>query len=440
MTIFAMAVLVSGTYVFAAPAVEIAVYADKEQAAPGDLQGFLTGIGYASKDQFDQERVAALRPRSWRIPDWGYYDKIRPFHPQITFILGEQYVNLKGGWDKAKPWENWVEWELYVKKCIEYSKNNHKPVDFWDIWGEPDLAGGTSWKGTYSQFLEFCARTIKTVHSVDPDAKVVGPSVSDFHPRFKEGAKAVAGLDRFLVDLNKRHGVLPDVISWHELGSLPEDVPAHVQTLRAFLKTAFPGYNPLFHINEFTSQPEHLIPGWTVGWLYYLEQSGINSANRACWNVQVPFARQWSNCWAGLNGLLLNDNKTPQMLYWVHLAYANINQNRIATKTSDPRTVVIAGKEEVSGEIRLLVGRFESRSRIKGPNKNVAIKIQGYPRRISSAHVSAQRFENNGLGMAVAEKPKTISKDIAVQGGIITFQEPNFQDGDAYFVTIKPAP
>ncbi len=416
---------------------QITVYADRQIERTPILQGFLTGIGHRKEDQFDTQKILALKPQSWRIPDWVYYDKISPYKPKITFILGEQYANLKGGWNKARPWENWTEWETFVKQAVEFSKNNNKPVDFWDVWGEPDLGGGTPWEGSYSDFLELFARTITTIHSVDPAAKVVGPSVSEFNPRFNDGSRVIAGLDTFLSDLDQRHHVRPDAVSWHELGSLPEDVPAHAQAFRAFLATAMPEYHPAFHINEFTSEPEHLIPGWTVGWLYYLEQAKIDSANRACWSVQVPRRKPWSDCWAGLNGLFLKDNKTPQMNYWVHLAYGQMGATRLVSEASDPRVVAIASKDEATGEIMLLVGRFDSRTKVKGSLKDVRVNIKKYPYKVASVQVEVQRIASDRFGVGVPGKPEIISGIVPIKEGSIFLDQKGFQDGDVYVIRIK---
>lgn len=403
------------------------------------LQGFLTGVGHKPEDQLDQARVSALQPRSWRIPDWVYYDKIKAFNPKITFILGEQYANNNGGWGKARPWENWDDWERFVKETIQFSKTQNKPIDYWDVWGEPDLGGGTPWKGSYSDLLELFGRTIKTIRSVDPNTQVVGPSVSEFKPRFQEGDRTVVGLDTFLSDLNERFDVLPDAISWHELGSLPEGVPTNAQTLRTFLSQTFPDYHPELHVNEFTSEPEHLIPGWTVGWLYYLEQAKLDVVSRGCWSFREAGKKPWSDCWAGLNGLLSEDNTTPHPIYWVHKWYGEMSGEKLSTSTSDTQTIALAAQDTTTEKISLLVGRFVSRTTTRNGSQDVRLVIQNYPFNTTQARIEIRRIPNDRVFSPSPTEPAvTANNVVVVNNKQIELSLPAFQDGDAYRIIIKP--
>lgn len=414
------------------------VYADKKFTTHS-LQGFLTGIGHKATDAFDESAVSQLKPKFWRIPDFLYYDKVKKFGPAVTFIVGEHYVNLKGGWDKARPWENWQEWEDIVKKAVEFSVSTNRPVAYWDIWGEPDKDGGTPWKGSYSQFLEFVARGYRVIHAADKNAKVIGPSASQFNPRFQEGAGEVAGLGRFINDLAVIHGVKLEGISWHELGSPPEEVPAHVQAVRTFLALKFPGYKPEIHINEFSAQADHLIPGWTVAWLYYLERANIDAANRACWFVRPSRFSQWNDCWAGLNGLLLQDNKTPQHTYWVHKAYADLAPQRVVAESKAPYIAALASRDDAAQEVRIVLGRYGARGQKQAPAKEVSLIIKNYPYALRGGYAKIARIPYQPVPGAFS-RPVETSLPYQAEGNAITVLIPSFADGSAVTVRIASLP
>lgn len=312
------------------------------------LQGFLHGID--GNTTFDDAMIRALRPAFWRFGANGNatFPKISTFGATLTYVISDGYADKHGGYDNAKPWLNWAEYDTDVSDVIKANVTANRPIKYFDIWGEPQ--GGTKWLGSYDDLVELYSRTITIIRNLDPNAKIVGPSYDNFLGDF-----AGHSFGDIIVELNNR-GKRFDAISWHELGSQSlTEVPAHVATLRTGLATAIPGYAPEIHINEFASPQQHLIPGWIVGWLYYLNAAGVDAANRACWDV----ANQGSDCWAGLNGLFQPDNHTPQHTYWAHRYYAElVDGTQLRSVATDPLLVGLAVRRPDSGAVRVLTGRF----------------------------------------------------------------------------------
>ena len=93
-------------------------------------------------------------------------------------------------------------------------------------------------------------------------------------------------------------------------------------------------------IDEYAPAAQHHLPGFAVGWFYYLEKSGVLSVSRACWNVMDSVNGIWDDCWDGLDGLFMKDNLTPQALYWVFNRYAQMLGRKLTSTSSASNDVV----------------------------------------------------------------------------------------------------
>jgi hypothetical protein len=198
--------------------------------------------------------------------------------------------------------------------------------------------------------------------------------------------------------------------------------------------------SPEIHINEYASSEDHLIPGWSVGWLYYMEKAGVDASNRACWDV-VQGKTTWSDCWAGLNGVFLKDNKTTQPVYWVHRAYADMSGSRLLNMTtSQKRSVALAARDDLSQTIRMLIGRYYEKGK-KGPTADLEVTLEAYPFTNAAAVQAAVFRIPNGNGPASLSSPVAVSSNILpVNNGRIEFVLRDFRDGDAFNVILTPSP
>jgi len=407
--------------------------------------GFLHGIetgGY-----LDDSLVAALKPTNWRLYKFSTLDFARHFNPRITYGLSNHYAWSQGGFPYARPWENWQEYEDYILNELIAIAAYFPDVDieFYDIWNEPDHP--YFWTGTYEQLLELFARAHNIVKFFDPGAKLVGPSVSWFRPD-NPGVENIIG---FLADLDRQYGIRMDAISWHENGGAfhggprPEQIPINTSIIRSRLQQQFPPeYQPELHINEYSGTQEHLSPGWNVGYLYYLEETDIDAAMRACWWIysgDEPPYDYWCDCWFGLNGMFMQDGLTPQPSYWIYKAYADMKgYTRIDVSCSEPTTCMLASKNDQIDEVQLLVGRYWY-----DQPSNVIVNIEGYPYPYSQVHVSIGRiphhpdfYENPPIAHPLPNGPIPIAElDLAVLDSSLIFILDYFEDGDAYTIVIS---
>ena len=426
------------------------------------LQGFLHGWNLNHDDPPNQktiELIAQLKPKYWRVHDLDMYNFAKEnFDPKITFDIYHYYWLWKGleGPNLAKPWEDWADYEDHVRKLVTLSKEKNYPVDYWNPWAEPDTYHG--WGGTCEQMLEMFERTYNVIRETDPDAKIVAPDLTAFAGPFNGGPCNPGGSDQFLrgsdhvlrkfLDYSAEKNLKWDAISWHELDSVPEDILGHVDAARKAIETLSLG-NPEIHINEFSGHIDHLIPGWTVGWLYYLERAGVDFVSRACWCAKIPFdcppGPEW-DCWYGLDGLFYNSTH-PQPLYWVHHAYAQMTTQRLRSESTRTRTVAIASRDDDKKQLKILVGRYGEKAFSYTPQKippaDVEITIKDYPHALDKVEVEILRIPNENIDQPLDE-PILVSKKLyevmdEVMDQTIKIPINSFQDGDAYSITIKPS-
>lgn len=412
----------------------ITIYGNQElDSSYTFMQGFLHG-GIKS---LDTKMVTKLRPAFWRLGAYfnagSSYEDAQKYNPKTTIVLNDLYMityNITSQ-TQSKPWlNNWKEWDNVVSMVVKSSVDNRKPVDYWDLWGEPD----NFWTGTSEQFIEMYRRTDSIIHSISPKAKIVGPEWAFASCNF-----SVQPILSFLKALQAK-SVSIDALSWHEFCQ-PEDVERHVKQLRDSLNQQMGlGQIPI-HISEYGGPQNHTIPAWNVGWLHYLEKAKVQWASHACWDESDGML-SWSNCEIGLNGLFMRDNKTPQPNYWVHRAYAELGNFRLNTSSSHTKTVALSGVNKENKELKILVGRYDSpQLGTHNAPANVEIKIKNYPFGSNTSQpLFIQKIPSSQVPYSVPLK-----SPVNIQASVLRFTADsasvfinNFIDGDVYIIYINP--
>lgn len=422
----------------------LTVNADEDWGVMECRNGFLHGLD--TGDSLSDSLVALLKPESWRGYKIETYAEAVAHGATITFGTSDHYAWFKGGWEHAKPWLDWDEYEAYIFyeiQVIDTYFPDHQP-DFYDIWNEPDHP--YFWHGTYEQLVETFARTIDVIKTYKPEAKIVGPSISWYRPD-GYGEENIIDL---LIDLDTIYGIRLDAIAWHENGGIPdygpgrpEDIYLDEASIRDAVEEYFPPeYTPEYHVNEYTGGRVHLSPGWTMAYLFWIDYVRIDGASRSCWWIFDPNYEYYCDCWAGLDGLFMQDGFTPQPIYWVHHAYAEMEgQIQLGMNTTSINTLVMATRNDSVETLRLLAGRYYDST-----STSVAVEILGYPydydkTEISVARVSsfAQFHYDPPVGMAWPQGPvHECDTIIAVIDGDIDFMLDDFPAGDVLIIDIKP--
>ncbi len=397
------------------------------------MQGFLHGgAGF-----LDSVAVAKLKPAFWRIGAYALagsgYQETKRFQPKITVNINDLYmiINAIPSQTQSQPWTgNWMAWDDLVATVANNSLNNNEPVDHWDVWGEPD----NFWTGTYDQWIEMYRRTDSILSSILPNPKIIGPEFGFGTCNF-----SVQPILQFL-DSCYSVGVVVSGVSWHEFCQ-PHEVPLHVQQVRDSLAQRPWLGNLEILIPEYAGPANHTIPGWNVGWLHYLEKSKVDWVSHGCW-TETDGANSWSNCEFGLNGLFMYDNQTPQPNYWVHRAYAELDSNRLLTNSTNEKIVALAGKNDFSQEMKIVVGKYDN------PNlgqhntpSNVVIKISNYPYCSGCViPLVVQRIPSNTVNHSIPLlSPESVFIGTTnVVGDSLEVLINGFVDGDAYILYLNP--
>jgi hypothetical protein len=352
--------------------------------------------------------------------------------------------------DRAQaPWADWGAYYRFVQQLVRTALTHNQPVGYWEVQSEPDGMYPKVGRPTVAQTLEQFRVASAAIESVDPNAKILGPSLSAYNER----PGPTLDLSTFLDYVAARHLRL-DAVSWHEVGARvspadnppdPESVVIDVARARRLI-AARPGLgHPDIVISEYTSPENHLIPGWNVGWIEAIERAGVSSADRSCWHGP-DLTGQWvAECnEGGLDGLFIPNSGLPQALYWVHRAYAGMTGNRVATSSSDGSVSAIATSGGPSVDV--LVGRHVTCTpeiRVDCPSTSpktpapVDVEVDvTLPWSGGQAFAEVQRIPNLP---GVLPAPLPVAYEAApVAGGVAHVLLSGFVDGDAYQISLSP--
>jgi len=378
--------------------------------------GFVHGIAGASSasDDFPQatkDKIVALKPALWKVSDPTHYQIAKQYSPRIIVPPAD---TLYGYDPMPEPWKDWAKYERHFSSLVMQSLQHNAPVDYWNIWNEPQF-------GKYENpalVAEGFKRGYQAIKSADPTAKVIGPSTIGFSDKIMAS----------FLDYADKNSLKFDAYNWHEFGR-PEALPEHVKTMRALLAKHPSLGQPPFIIDEFATPEQHLQPGFAVAWFYYLEEADIKLSARACWDVED--SQKWSDCWNGLDGLFLKDNLTPQPLYWVFKTYSELNGSRIVTSSSDAKdTVALASKSDST--FSTIIGRFNNE---KTPTsvRRVTVNLSELP--ATKMHVVVYRIPNpDKTPKALPQPLKIYEGDVVIRAGSANLLIEQFKDGDAYIL------
>jgi hypothetical protein len=168
----------------------------------------------------------------------------------------------------------------------------------YEIWNEPN---GT-WTSQMS-FNDFWQQSYAKLRELDPNAKLIGPSISNYDATYL----------RSFLTFAKANGCVPDIVSWHELSG--GNLTANFQNYRTLEQELGVGPLPI-SINEYSGKndlSDEGMPGASAPMIAKFERFGIDSACISYWDVAHP----------GRLGSLLATDTTPNGGYWFYKWYGD---------------------------------------------------------------------------------------------------------------------
>lgn len=382
--------------------------------------GFLHSI---SADKPGDQFVRPLKPRLFRLHasealTLPLYRRLTGYGAVVQSVISDSYGYPEASGIWPGDGGDWSAWENLVEGLVREADSNGLQLQ-WDIWNEPDSFN--FWKRNDEQFFEAWKRAVRTIRRLNPKARIVGPSLSKGPCHYLYG---------FLLSAHAE-GVLPDIISWHDMDL---DHPNNVVAVRQYLaKHGIPD-RPI-SINEFKYPSAGDHPGLILWWLSHIEEESPESAAYACW----PTEEGHSDCEVHTLDGLLTLGGLPRAAWFVHKGYAEITGQLVKVEVSGSRIAGIAGIDSRSRIGRLLVGRRENRQ--SPSNEPVEIVFRNVDSFVNlstdgEVFIHAERIPASDI---LNGPEVTIEALYRVTNNEARLHLPNFEAWDAYEVVLGRA-
>jgi hypothetical protein len=308
---------------------------------------------------------------------------------------------------------DWSDFDAFLSRLLDDADTAGIDPQ-WDLWNEPDI--DLFWPRPAEQFHEAWLRAYRAVRSRFPRATIVGPSAasepSDDDPWWNGWLDSIA-----------RDGVVPDILSWHEIGGHAhgQDPVASRAAIERMLTNRGLAVQA-FQVNEYAEAWQQY-PGTSAWFLARLERAEVDGL-RANWDSGADLHD-------GLAGLLASDNGTYSTLadWFTYRAYAS-QQGRMVASEGDGVVDVFATRAD-DDSVRLLIGNHGG---LTGP---IAINVRGLPSTVTDRDIHVERIpysDGHPIDRTLSEPPLSIG----LAGDSLSLMLNYASDRDAYLVVIAP--
>ncbi|OUM57376.1 carbohydrate-binding module family 13 [Piromyces sp. E2] len=313
------------------------------------------------------------------LPGWPYgYKGIQHWKSEV-----QSFVNDK----KASGLTNWYGYE---------------------IWNEPD---GT-WKDSNGSFNDFWKQTYQLLRQIDPNEKIIGPSLSWYNEgRIKE-----------FLQYAKANNCLPDIISWHELSGI-DGMSSHFRSYRNLERSLGIKELPI-SINEYCDSKHELEgqPGSSARFIGKFERYKIDTGMITWWFVPLP----------GRLGSLLASDTQKGAGWYLYKWYGDMNGDMVnVTPPKDDSNLVdgAACVDDKQKTVSFIFGGPNDGS-INAVFKNLPSFVGSNPTvKVEKVDWKNKDTPSNG--------PNTISeKKISVSNGQLTVNVPGTNESSGYHIVI----
>jgi hypothetical protein len=482
--------------------------------ASGILEGSNGSFADATAVKKVVAYLNALDITHWRIDNSSagvtdVYDSLTN-KPKLEYLLSDGYLAVGGG----APWsDSYANWNTYLKDMATGQTWCDSgcwaappgPVYVWDAWNEPSSTIGQI-EGTPAEWYALFADTYLTLSKYQTDPQVVIPSMQTMLDWSLASSGSLSqqtyisfkDMFNWITAWNANPANTPlhfAGYAFHASGqgqtcdnyavpgcpeyplNTPDLVGDQVNRLRNLL-AQYPSLEPAqIIVDEFGSGTtynelgqaipgDQLMPGWQVGFISAFEQSNVSFAGLACWPVYYGALNlnMYNECNKGFDGLFvddnnpsapntLDDNVTPQAIYWVYAFYGSMTGlTRVEATAVNSTTAydlsAFATRNDSNDTMRILVGRHNQCS--SDTNRDPVCPAVGQPESVtlqitwpyagSSFSYSLQHIPDigNGLGGAEASLPTAVTGVAQLQNGVGSVTIPSFADGDAYTLVLTP--
>ncbi|ONI80803.1 hypothetical protein ALI22I_42600 [Saccharothrix sp. ALI-22-I] len=291
----------------------------------GAFHGGATGILYGLGDPGVPSRdlIAGMRPRtiSQKAPDGEQ-------HPNgDALVVADDYFDA-GGTDvhiyaqdvySAWPYQNLGIDDYIARLRPQLEKVAQRPDRdrfVWTIFNEPDwIWYGGDWATKKEKFFADWTTVYRLVKSVLPNARITGPGETQYR----------ADHLRDLLTYAKANDVLPDIVTWHELG--PDSLTTyrgHYEDYRNIERSLGITPRPI-NINEYSNRRDTSVPGQMIQWITMLEETKVDG-QMAYWSMAGNLSDHTSRAGRANGG------------WWLTKWYADLSGDTVRVTPPKPST------------------------------------------------------------------------------------------------------
>ena len=344
----------------------------------------------------------------------------------------------------------------YVPKLKEMvTKFNTRYPDLKDdiVWipfNEPDISDAnyynlTNYNSKYdsvrTKFFEDWNKAVEAIRSVYPQARIGGPNNSAYSDRFY----------RDFFQNAKEHGTVPDVVTWHELGSGFGSYLSNFQKWKTLEKDVLSDYAPpentglkqgqtiKVSINEYAWKDqngkaiEQVKPGRLLQYVARFEKTGAQGA--------LPY---WYP--AGDLDWLVTKNNQVTGSYWLYYWYGLMKGDLLKVDLPDEngKPQVLASYNKDSNQTQILLGGSNESS--YSTTLNLSALPDKYP---NGAHVTIYATDSTAPANlsnvsvnvpAASDGPYVVAEqDLSIANGQASLPLNNLKGDSAYYAVIAPA-
>lgn len=343
----------------------------------------------------------------------GDFLKVAPTAKQIGAKVIVRLPDIYPKWPYN--YSNEKDWLNRVKTMVTQVKDsgNADTVYAFELWNEPN---GT-WQGVngnghdsgWGDFYQTWRDTYKEVHSIMPNAKIIGPSLNSWQPTYMENFLTMA----------RDSNTLPDIISWHQWGAatFPEQAKAFENMEQRL------GIKPRpISINEYGDQQELAVPGQMLHYIQNFEN--VPAVDSACLAFWFNYGRMDN---------LLTDGQKPNGGYWLYKWYGDMTGQMDQTSTfqSNGLLASVANTTANKAQTSVLFG---------GTDGQVTINVNQLDPSQYNGTAQVKLEETPWYGVDTQASPTTIaSGTLRVKNGQLTVPVKHLQASSGYRLSITPA-
>ncbi|MBA2809350.1 cellulosome protein [Streptomyces sp. KM273126] len=281
------------------------------------------------------------------------------------------------------------------------------------IWYNLGVSDQAQYEVNRDRFFKDWKTVYQRIRAIDPDARIAGPNEAAYHTRLLKDFLAFA----------KRENVLPQVMTWHELGSGSlRDFQAHYDNYRALEREA--GIAPLkINIDEYANRRDLSVPGQLVQWVSMFERNKVY-ANAAYWDAA-----------GNLSGHVVRSN-IPNGGWWFFRWYAGLTGDTVRVTPPQANTI-----DTLQGLASLDTSRRQAQVLLGGSGGDSDVVVENVSRSLFGRTVTATVAEaawSGYEGQHAAPRVLARTKVQVADDGTVTVPLRGMHKMSAYRVVLTP--